>query len=70
MSYTVGTLEKGGWTILFEFNAEVQGSQVIIRLDLVSHISSLLHYGIWSNLVSTRSYFYKESNAIGFKEFG
>ena len=71
LSTLLGTLEKGGWTILLEFNTEIQrGSQVIIRLDLVLPISSLLHCGIWSNLVSMESSFHRKSSAIGCKKFG
>ena len=42
----------------------------MIRPSLVSHISSLPHYGIRPNLISTESYVQGESNGVDCKEFG
>ncbi len=47
-----------------------RGSQVNIRLYLLSPISPLLLLGFWTNLVLTESHSPGESNTIGFKKFG
>src|SRR5258708_7749096 len=47
--------QKGDGLFIQESMQRIQENQVNIRLPLISLIYFLLHYGFWSNLVSTES---------------
>src|SRR5258708_25818398 len=62
--------EKGNEDFYWNLIQKYRESWVIIRLDLVSLISPLPSYGIWSDLVPTESSFQGASNATCYERFG